>query len=216
MGQRGSSSAAKAVSTLDVISDGRVILGVGAGWMKEEFEMLGADFERRGEFTDEFMDVCRELWGADSPSFKGEFLEFSDIAFYPKPVSGKNLSIHVGGNGRKSMLRAAERGNGWQPTGISPEQYACKSAVIKKIMNERGRVENGFVFSVRNRVSFGRRKKSGSLYTFSGNPDDLSREVERFAAAGVRLVLFDPEAGTPDEIVKIAERLSAEIIGRFG
>jgi len=183
--------------------------------MKEEFEMLGADFEKRGAFTDEFMDVCRELWGDNSPRFKGEFSEFSDIAFYPKPFSGENLPIYVGGNGEKSMRRAAERGNGWQPTGISPEQYAEKSDIVKRIMDERGRVENNFVFSVRTRVSFGERGDDGSLYAFSGSSDDIVCEVEKFVDSGVRLFLFDPEAETVDEIAEIVERLSAEVMGRF-
>ncbi len=207
--------AAKAVSTLDVISGGRTVLGVGAGWMKEEFDMLGADFEKRGAFTDELMDVCRELWANESPSFNGVFSEFSDIAFHPKPVSGGNLPIYVGGNGEKSMRRAAERGDGWQPTGISPEQYAVKSGVVRRIMNERGRAENDFVFSVRNRVSFGGGENDGSLYTFSGSSKDIVSEVKKFADCGVRLVLFDPEAATVDEIAEITERLSSEVMVRF-
>ena len=203
--------AAKSVATLDEVSKGRALLGVGAGWMKREFDILGAEFERRGAYTDEAIDVFRELWGSDTPEFSGEFTEFSDIAFYPKPVSGGKLPIYVGGNGEKSAARAAQKGDGWQPTGISPAGYAEKSAFIKNAVKGRG----DFVFSVRNRVSFGSESAKGSMYTFSGDADNVCREVEKFSESGVTLVLFDPEADTTEGITEIVETLGSSVLPRF-
>lgn len=202
--------AAKAFATLDEISGGRVVAGVGAGWMEEEFRMLGAEFERRGALTDEFIDVCREVWGSESPEFKGRFCSFSDIAFYPKPVRGAALPIYVGGNGERSMRRAAVRGDGWQPTGISPAQYAERSAPVKQMAGERD-----LVFSVRNRVSFGERKQSRTLYSFSGSAAGIREQVEEFSEAGVNLILFDPEAPTQEGVLETVERLASDVISGF-
>ncbi|WP_160573820.1 LLM class F420-dependent oxidoreductase [Actinomadura physcomitrii] len=117
---------AKEVATLDVLSRGRVILGVGPGWMAEEFEALGVPFERRGAITDEAIDVIRELWTAEVPSFSGEFTSFTDVLFEPRPVQRPAPPIWIGGQSKPAIRRVVRRGDGWLAVVHSPEEYrAC-------------------------------------------------------------------------------------------
>ena len=113
---------AKALATLDVLSQGRVIVGVGVGWMQEEFEALGLPpFQERGAVTNEYIRAFKELWTSDNPSFQGEYCSFSNISFLPKPVQKPHPPIWVGGESRPAIRRAAQLGNGWYPIGSNPQ-----------------------------------------------------------------------------------------------
>jgi probable F420-dependent oxidoreductase len=99
---------AKMLATLDVLSQGRIIAGLGVGWMKEEFENLKAPtFEERGQVTDETIKVFRELWTQENPSFSGKYCSFSDIVFLPKPVQQPTIPIWIGGHSKRAIRRAA-------------------------------------------------------------------------------------------------------------
>ncbi len=113
--------AAKMLATVDLLSGGRLIVGCGAGWMREEFEALGAPpFDKRGAVTNEHIQAFRELWTADAPAFEGDYLRFSDIAFLPKPVQRPHPPIWMGGEGPPALRRAARLGDGWYPIGSNP------------------------------------------------------------------------------------------------
>ena len=115
---------AKQVATLDAMSNGRVLLGVGVGWLKEEFEALGANFAERGVRTDEYISVMRELWSADAPSFKGKFFQFERAYMRPKPIHGA-VPIHIGGHSTFAAKRAGKLGDGFFPArGSMPELIA--------------------------------------------------------------------------------------------
>ena len=99
---------AKTIATIDCISSGRVILGVGVGWMEEEFQALGLDtYADRGAVSDEYIAIFKELWTKDDPEFSGRYTQFSGIKFYPKPVQKPHVPIWVGGHTRAAMRRAA-------------------------------------------------------------------------------------------------------------
>ncbi len=102
---------AKEVATLDVLSGGRVTLGVGIGWLREEFEALGVPWPRRGERTEEYMEVMRQVWAADDVTFDGEFVSFAGASSNPKPVAGK-VPIHIGGHSEAAARRAGRVGDG--------------------------------------------------------------------------------------------------------
>src|SRR5262249_57190450 len=109
---------AKMLASLDVLSQGRVIVGLGVGWMKEEFDNLKAPlFSERGRVTDEYIKAFRELWTTDNPSFQGKYCSFSDIIFLPKPVQTPTIPIWIGGHSKQAVRRAAEVGDGWHPIG---------------------------------------------------------------------------------------------------
>lgn len=112
---------AKQVATLDHLSGGRILLGIGAGWLKEEFEALGVPFETRGRRTDEYIKVLRELWGAEKPSFQGEFIRFKDAYCRPQPVN-KHVPIVVGGHSEAAAKRAGRLGDGFFPARGAPAE----------------------------------------------------------------------------------------------
>jgi probable F420-dependent oxidoreductase len=108
---------AKAVSTLDVLSSGRVMLTFGVGMAPAECAAVGVPFERRGRVTDEYVAALKVLWSEDRPTFKGEFLSFADVVFEPKPLQRPHPPLWFGGRSVASLRRAARAGDGWAPAG---------------------------------------------------------------------------------------------------
>jgi probable F420-dependent oxidoreductase len=104
---------AKEMASLDVLSGGRLILGVGAGYLQAEFDALGVPFEERGRRTDEYIRVLRELWSSDAPSFEGAFVRFSGVQARPRPPRGRDTPIHGGGMSAAAYRRAVSTCQGW-------------------------------------------------------------------------------------------------------
>lgn len=175
---------AKQVATLDHMSGGRVLLGVGVGWLKEEFEAVGAPFEERGARTDEYIRVMRELWRADRPSFDGKFFRFKDAYMRPKPVN-RSVPIIIGGHSDFAAKRAGRLGDGFFPA-------RGASAELIKLVRDTA-------------VAHGRDPASIEITT--SLPPDLN-DLPRMEAAGVDRVLvpvmFTPEFGNvvrgPDDM----------------
>jgi probable F420-dependent oxidoreductase len=118
---RGAVHTAKIAATIDVLSEGRMVLGVGAGWLKEEFEALGAPpFEERGRVTDEYLQAFKILWTEDNPSFEGRHVRFANVSFLPKPVQKPHPPIWVGGESPAALRRTARHGDVWFPIGNNP------------------------------------------------------------------------------------------------
>lgn len=137
---------AKMLSTMDVLSRGRLILGIGSGVLKGEFEALGLPYERRGAMTDEYLRAMKSLWTESNPVFRGEFVGFSDVQFWPKPVQQPHPPIWVGGNSRRAMRRAAALGDGWQPIFLSPDEYRSGHETLTNLLAAAGRA-GPFTFS---------------------------------------------------------------------
>jgi probable F420-dependent oxidoreductase len=113
---------AKMLTTIDALSEGRLICGVGVGWWKEELEILGVPFGARGRQADEIPRVFKELWTADNPRFDGEFFRFRDIGFAPKPVQKPHPPIWVGGDSPGAFRRVVTLGDGWHATSKTPDE----------------------------------------------------------------------------------------------
>ena len=113
---------AKMLTSIDALSNGRLICGVGVGWWKEELEILGAPFHERGRQADEMLRVFKALWTEDNPSFAGEFFRFSDIGFAPKPVQKPHPPIWVGGDSPGAFRRVVTLGDGWHATSKTPAE----------------------------------------------------------------------------------------------
>jgi probable F420-dependent oxidoreductase len=114
---------AKMLTSIDALSGGRLICGVGVGWWKEELEILGAPFPRRGRQADEILRIFTALWSADNPAFGGEFFRFRDIGFAPKPVQKPRPPIWVGGDSPGAFRRVVAFGDGWHATSKTPAQF---------------------------------------------------------------------------------------------
>jgi probable F420-dependent oxidoreductase len=133
---------AKTLSTIDHISRGRVILGIGVGWMAEEFDALGlADqYEQRGRVTDEYMAVCIDLWTQDGPSsFDGEWVSYRDVGANPLPVRRPHIPIWVGGKSPPALRRVARYGSGYHAVGSTPAELADEIATVHAAMEIAGR-----------------------------------------------------------------------------
>ena len=129
---------AKELATLDYMSGGRIDLGIGVGWLKEEFEALGVPFARRGARTDEYIQAMRALWTRDDASFKGEFVAFQGVSSNPKPAQGE-IPIHIGGHSEAAARRAATLGNGFFPATGSPVDTTPLIASMRKMAADKGR-----------------------------------------------------------------------------
>jgi probable F420-dependent oxidoreductase len=115
---------AKMLTSIDALSAGRLIVGVGVGWWKEELEILGAPYHQRGRQADEALKVFNALWSEDNPSFSGEFFRFRDLGFAPKPVQKPRPPIWVGGDSPGAFRRVVTLGDGWHATSKTPAQFA--------------------------------------------------------------------------------------------
>jgi probable F420-dependent oxidoreductase len=128
---------AKMLATIDALSQGRLIVGVGVGWWKEELEMLGAPFHARGRQADEMLRVFKALWTEDNPNFQGEFYKIQNLGFAPKP---KPLPpIWVGGDSPGAFKRVVTLGDGWHVTSKTPTQFAEALGRLKTAADKAGR-----------------------------------------------------------------------------
>jgi len=130
---------AKMISSLDALSGGRVVFGIGAGWVAAESAILGVPFAERGAMTDEYLEAMQELWTKQAPSFSGKFTQFSGLTFEPKPVQKPHPPIWVGGHSRAALRRTAQFGAAWHPINRSPEELRAGRAELARLCQARGR-----------------------------------------------------------------------------
>ena len=123
LGHRHPIPMAKALSTIDALSNGRLIVGVGVGWWKEELEILGVSYHARGRQADEVLRVFKALWTSDDPAFDGEFFRFRDIGFAPKPVQKPHPRLWIGGNSPGAFRRVVALGDGWHASPRTPADF---------------------------------------------------------------------------------------------
>jgi probable F420-dependent oxidoreductase len=211
---------AKMLASLDVLSEGRVIVGLGVGWMKEEFENLNAPpFAERGGVTDEYIRAFRELWSSDSPSFNGKYCKFSDIVFVPKPVQKPTIPIWIGGHSRQAIRRAARLGDGWHPIGgvptipLEPEDMARDVETLAAYAEKAGRNSKeirvalkGSLFDREKQVTPGKRRR------FVGSADEIAADIEAYRNAGVDTMIFDVRRPSISETIERMEWMAKDVI----
>jgi probable F420-dependent oxidoreductase len=173
---------AKVIATLDWLSNGRFALGVGIGWLKEEFDALGIPWERRADRTRECIESMRRLWADPVSSYRGEFVKFDSVRSYPKPARGANLPVVFGGESGPALRRVAEYGNGWFGFNLTPDEAAAKIRRIDELLRAKGRKRSELELVI-------------SPYTKPIEPDDL----KRYRDAGV------------DEVVLVSVRPSRTV-----
>ena len=138
---------AKQVATADHLSGGRVIFGVGIGWMAEEFKLLGASFDDRGRRMDEYLALMKALWTERNPTFAGRYFQVSDCALTPKPVQKPHMPVWIGGDSPAALRRAARLGDGWHSAGTSLAELPDKVRRLGEALDEAGRDRQDFVVS---------------------------------------------------------------------
>lgn len=128
----------KSIATLDYLSGGRFALGVGIGWLKEEFDAIGVPWERRADRTREYIEAMRKLWGDDLSSYAGEFVRFENVRCFPKPAR-RSVPVIFGGESAPALRRAASYGNGWFGLGLLPDEAAPRIRRLEELLRENGR-----------------------------------------------------------------------------
>ncbi len=208
---------AKTVASLDVLSGGRTILGVGVGWMAEEFRAMGLDtFEQRGAVTDESIRLLRELWTRDEPRFAGRFFQVEDIRFYPKPVQKPHPPIWIGGHSLAALRRAALLGDGWHPiglrppVGLHPAEYAQAAATIKRLAEKAGRDPGEIALTFRASLVFADRPPSPRT-PFIGSPAQIIEDIRAYARLGVTHLVFGFRGPTMEALLEELERFATEV-----
>jgi probable F420-dependent oxidoreductase len=215
---------AKMVASLDVLSGGRVTLGVGVGWLKEEFEALGSpDFERRGAVTDEWIAIFKQLWSQSPASFTGEFYQYADIRAEPFPLQKPHPPIWVGGHSRPALRRAAKHGDGWHPVGaiaaspLPPHEMQAHLETLKRLTDVEGRDFSALTISYKAPLyDAAVPDRDGSRRSFSGSPDDIAGDISRFAAIGVHELIFDFRGHSVTETIEHLQRFATEVMPRVG
>jgi probable F420-dependent oxidoreductase len=131
---------ARAATTVDVLSSGRLNLGIGASWLRSEWDAIGLDFDTRGARVDEAIDVCRRLWTEEVVEHHGRFFDFGPTAFEPKPVQ-RPLVLHIGGDGAAALRRAATVGAGWMPMNHALADLPAPVSRLRELAQSAGRAE---------------------------------------------------------------------------
>lgn len=193
---------AKTIATIDVLTGGRVTIGCGAGWLKEEFEALGApDFERRGKATDEYLEAFKTLWTDESPEYHGEFVDFSNIVFEPKPVQRPHPPLWIGGESPAALRRTARLGDGWFPVGSNPkfpldtiDKYQDRLSRLKQLTSEAGRDIDDITLTFWANWRYNSeslRTQEGERHLLSGSAQEVADDLKRLRDLNVQHVLFN-------------------------
>lgn len=157
---------AKQIATLDRLSNGRFIFGIGAGWLKEETEIMGGDFEHRWSQTREAVSVMKELWTKDEAEFHGKFYDFPPVRCAPKPVQKPHPPVYLGGFAPNVFKRVAAWGDGWMPIRVTPEQVQMGRAALDELADAAGRDPKSINLTVAgapaDRDSIGRLEEAGA------------------------------------------------------
>jgi probable F420-dependent oxidoreductase len=165
---------ARAVMSLDVLSAGRVTLGVGVGWLEEEFRAAGLEFQTRAARTRECVRALKALWTDSEPEFHGRFFDFGPVKFEPKPVQKPHPPIVFGGESEAALRRAADLGDGWYGVGHSPASAVRQAVKLRALLAER---RPGAPFE---------------LTVSHGGPSFGQGDVDRYAEAGIDRVVVLP------------------------
>jgi probable F420-dependent oxidoreductase len=211
---------AKMVSSLDVLSGGRVTLGVGVGWLKEEFEALDSpDFAKRGAVTDEWIAIFKQLWTQSPASFKGKFYSYNDILTEPFPLQKPHPPIWVGGHSMPALRRTARHGDGWHPVGaiaaspLPPQEMRAHLATLKRMTEAEGRDFGALTISYKAPLyDTGIPDRDGARRSFSGSADEIAGDIRSFAAIGVHELIFDFRGESIADSIERLQRFAAEVM----
>jgi probable F420-dependent oxidoreductase len=214
---------AKMLATIDVLSKGRLIVGCGVGWMREEFEAIGAPpYDKRGAVSDEYIRAFKELWTSDNPTFTGTYCSFANVAFAPKPVQKPHPPIWVGGESPVALRRAGRLADAWYPIGSNPRfpvatpaQFADYAASVKQYAKEAGRNPASLDFAYSTNWYNDQQAQTlpdGQRRPFTGTPPQIADDVKRYADLGVRHMMVNLQGDTLAQTLERMQRFADRIM----
>ena len=218
---------AKLIATADVLSAGRIIVGVGAGWMPEEFAALGTPpFAERGVVTDEYIRAWKLLWTEDRPVMRGRYASFDNVVFEPKPVSQPHPAIWIGGEGPRSIRRVAELGDGWYP--VSNNAQVPLNTVqrlregisgMRQVVAQAGRdpstIDIAYVWFLPPQWT-AQRTPDGERQMFTGTASDLRGDAVALASIGVKHCIVYLQCPTIEQTLELQQHFAEDVIDRMG
>ena len=190
---------AKALATIDVLSGGRLVVGVGAGWLEQEFTALGTSIKERGARTDETMDIFKAVWTQKTPQFSGKHFQFADIKFIPKPVQKPHPPLLVGGMSKGALRRVARRGDGWIAMGKGPDDVKQPLEILRKLTAKEGRNLDDLRICM--------------LPLGAPSVDQLIQDIPRYADLGIQHVYLSFRAWTDEfsTLMELMEHFAKEM-----
>ncbi len=205
---------AKIATTIDQLSRGRFVLGVGVGWMHEEFDALGAPFKERGQISDEQLMLLHRLWEDERVSFNGRYYRFEDIAFYPKPLQKPRIPIWVGGEGTHAQRRAGTYGDAWFPyfVRITPKELANRFDNVRRRAGEAGRKPDDIKFACCLPIELTPKPVAQEPDSLKGSSEQVAEALKKFQDVGVvHIALQFMVPHWPERQVQI-ERFAREVV----
>ena len=201
---------AKMLGTLDVISNGRLIVGAGVGWMEEEFMALDSDFAARGAVTDEHIALLKAFWTESAPEVRGAHYSATGLGMAPMPVSRPHPPIWTGGISPPALRRAANLADGWHGVRQSPTDVAQVAARIGELRASREETMDGFTISLRAGLDVTDEPFWGSSRTpLRGSPEQVAGDLAEYQEAGLGYLVVEPRAATPEQLIEQLERFAA-------
>jgi probable F420-dependent oxidoreductase len=217
--------AAKQLASIDILSGGRLTVGIGAGWMREEFEALQTEpFEERGAVTDEYLLAFKELWTKDDPRFEGKYARFGNIDFSPKPVQRPHPPIWVGGESGPAMRRTARLGDAWYPIQANPafpmdslKRLAAGIEKLQGLVRKAGRDPKDVGVVVRVQATgegVPATAGDGERRMWSGGAAEIIQDIRDLKALGVRSLDFGFPGRTPEEVLAAMRRFADTVMSK--
>lgn len=218
---------AKALATIDVLSNGRIDVGIGAGWMDEEFQAIGAPpFAERGKVTDEYLRIFKELWTRDAPRFDGKYASFDNVTFLPKPLQKPHPPIWVGGESPAALRRTVALGDAWYPIGSNPqfllntlERFASGVERLRADAARAGRDPRSIAITYW--APWYKETQTpviddGKRQLFTGSDDDVAGDIGAFHELGVSSLLFNFARVSLAESLAAMERFVTLVLPNTG
>jgi probable F420-dependent oxidoreductase len=204
----------RVAASIETLSRGRLIMGVGVGWMREEFAALGVPFEQRGRMTDEQLQLLTQLWRDEHISFDGPHYHLDDLAFYPKPIQRPRTPVWVGGEGAAAQRRAGRFGDAWFPYFVeaSAEELGQGYEHVRQVAVESGRAPDDVALTCCRPIEITREPVAQDPRALRGTPEQLVEALRPYQALGVRhLALQFMVPRWPDRMEQI-ERFAREVM----
>ncbi|MBT3942131.1 MAG: LLM class flavin-dependent oxidoreductase [Chloroflexi bacterium] len=210
----------KMLNTLDQLSNGRLILGVGTGWMPEEFDSMDASFEQRGAVTDEHLDLFRASEKSGDPSVSGDHVQLDGMKLFPQAIQHPRVPVWIGGNSSRALRRTAEYGDSWHCIRLTPDEVSAQRSNLIAACETAGREPDEVGISIRTGVTMGSNDTghdhSEQRGLMTGEPAQIIEDIESYRAAGVDYMVLSVVGNSTEQTIENLNAFNTDVRPHFG